>query len=159
MGEHLVWRDYDWFPVRPCTSRSFSSLGSLPRPRRHRAVTVPPPRAAHSANFNEKVHKPQSKSYGRIGANLQLIFLHIGVVYKLRLQNLASFYHLPPFVYIYYGMKFYKSRFFDHLPPSSCKCSLWTALYLMNLKTSISASQLFGVWGIPKDPYWCIKHI
>ena len=33
--------------------------------------------ATHSANFNEKVHKPQSKSYGRIGANMQLIFTHI----------------------------------------------------------------------------------
>jgi len=32
---------------------------------------------AHSANFDEKVHKPQSKSYGRIGANMQLIFTHI----------------------------------------------------------------------------------
>ena len=31
----------------------------------------------HSANFNEKVHKPQSKSYSRIGANMQLIFTHI----------------------------------------------------------------------------------
>ena len=31
----------------------------------------------HSANFDEKVHKPQSKSYGRIGANMQLIFTHI----------------------------------------------------------------------------------
>ena len=34
-------------------------------------------RAAHSANFDEKVHKPQIKSYGRIGANMQLIFTHI----------------------------------------------------------------------------------
>ena len=32
---------------------------------------------AHLANFNEKVHKPQSKSCGRIGANMQLIFTHI----------------------------------------------------------------------------------
>ena len=32
--------------------------------------------ATHSANFNEKVHKPQSKSYSRIGANMQLIFLN-----------------------------------------------------------------------------------
>ena len=35
------------------------------------------PSGAHSAYFNEKVHKPQSKSYGRIGANMQLIFTHI----------------------------------------------------------------------------------
>ena len=25
---------------------------------------------AHSANFNEKVHKPKSKSYSRIGTNM-----------------------------------------------------------------------------------------
>ena len=31
----------------------------------------------HSANFDKKVHKPQSKSYGRIGANMQLISTHI----------------------------------------------------------------------------------
>ena len=48
---------------------------------------------AHSANFDEKVHKPQIKPYGRISANMQLIFY----------------------------------------------------TYLMNLNTSISASQLFGV--------------
>ena len=35
------------------------------------------PAGAHSANFDEKVHKPQSKSYGSIGANMQLIFTHI----------------------------------------------------------------------------------
>ena len=29
---------------------------------------------AHLANFEEKVHKPQSKTDGRIGANMQLIF-------------------------------------------------------------------------------------
>ena len=29
---------------------------------------------AHSANFDEKVHKPQIKPYGRISANMQLIF-------------------------------------------------------------------------------------
>ena len=33
-------------------------------------------RGAHSANFDEKVHKPQSKLYGIIGANMQL-FLYI----------------------------------------------------------------------------------
>ena len=31
----------------------------------------------HSANFDEKVHKPKSKSYGSIGANKQLIFTHL----------------------------------------------------------------------------------
>ena len=29
----------------------------------------------------------------------------------------------------------------------------------MNLNTSISVSQLLGVWGTPRDPYWCIKPI
>ena len=29
---------------------------------------------AHLTNLDEKVHKPKSKSYGRIGANMQLIF-------------------------------------------------------------------------------------
>ena len=29
----------------------------------------------------------------------------------------------------------------------------------MNLNASINASQLLGVWGTPKDPYWCIKPI
>ena len=33
--------------------------------------------AAHTANFDEKVHKPQSKPYSIIGANMQLIFTHI----------------------------------------------------------------------------------
>ena len=51
--------------------------------------------SAHSANFDEKVHKPQSKSYGRIGAK--------------------------------------------------CKHATYFYTYLMNLNTSISASQLFGV--------------
>ena len=32
---------------------------------------------AHSANFEEKVHKLKSISYGRIGANMQLILTHI----------------------------------------------------------------------------------
>ena len=32
---------------------------------------------AHSANFDEKVHKPQSKSHGGIGANMHLIFTNI----------------------------------------------------------------------------------
>ena len=31
----------------------------------------------HSANFDEKVHKPQSKSYSITGANMQLIFTYI----------------------------------------------------------------------------------
>ena len=30
-----------------------------------------------SANIDEKVHKPQSKSYSKIGANTQLMLTHI----------------------------------------------------------------------------------
>ena len=53
----------------------------------------------------------------------------LGGVQKLHLQDLAFFYHLLPSVYIFYGIKVYKkSIFFDHLPPSSCKHSLWTSL-------------------------------
>ena len=58
----------------------------------------------------------------------------LGGVQKLYLQELSSFDHLPPSVYIFYGIKFYKKLiFFDHLPPSSCKRSLWTT---PNLKYS-----------------------
>ena len=32
---------------------------------------------AHLTNLDEKVHKPKCKSYGRIGANMQLIFTNI----------------------------------------------------------------------------------
>ena len=32
------------------------------------------PNGTHSASLDEKVHKPQSKSYGRRGAHMQLIF-------------------------------------------------------------------------------------
>ena len=32
--------------------------------------------ATHSANLVEKVHKPKSKYYSRIGANMELIFTH-----------------------------------------------------------------------------------
>ena len=31
----------------------------------------------HLANFEEKVHKPQSKSYDKIGAKMQKKFTHI----------------------------------------------------------------------------------
>ena len=30
-----------------------------------------------TANFNDKVHKPQSRSYGRIGANMQLFYTYL----------------------------------------------------------------------------------
>ena len=42
----------------------------------------------------------------------------LGGVHKLRLQNLAFFDHLPPSVYIFYGMKVYKkSIFLTTYPP------------------------------------------
>ena len=45
--------------------------------------------------------------------------LTLGVVHKLRLQDgLAFFDHIPPFVYILYGMKVYKkSIFLTTYPP------------------------------------------
>ena len=44
--------------------------------------------------------------------------LLLGGVHKLRLQNLAFFDHLPPSVYIFYGMKVYKkSIFLTTYPP------------------------------------------
>ena len=49
------------------------------------------PQDTHSDNLNEKVHKPQSKSYCRIGANMQLIFTHT------YLMNLTHIDALNPF--------------------------------------------------------------
>ena len=43
--------------------------------------------------------------------------LHLGVVQKVRLQNLAFFDHLPPSVYIFYGMKVYKKLIFLNTYP------------------------------------------
>ena len=41
-----------------------------------------------------------------------------GGVHKQCLQDLAFFFdHLPPSVYIFYGIKVYKESIFDHLPP------------------------------------------
>ena len=38
---------------------------------------------AHLAKFDKTVHKPQSTSYGGIGANIQLIFTHISWIWIL----------------------------------------------------------------------------
>ena len=44
--------------------------------------------------------------------------LNLGGVHKLRLQDLAFFDHLPPSVYIFYGIKVYKkSIFLTTYPP------------------------------------------
>ena len=48
---------------------------------------------AHLANFDKKVHKPQSKSYGRIGANMQLI-LHISNEFEYFYQCITTFWGL-----------------------------------------------------------------
>ena len=45
---------------------------------------------AHSANFNEKVHKPQSKSYGRIGAKMQ----HMSYEFEYFYQCIITFWGL-----------------------------------------------------------------
>ena len=55
----------------------YGSLGVPPTPKCCDALKEEFILKKHSANYNEKVHKPQSKSYGRIGANKQLIFKHI----------------------------------------------------------------------------------
>ena len=57
---------------------------------------------------------------------------HIRSVHKLRLQNLAFFDHLPPSVYIFYGIKVDKKLIFFRPPtPSYCKRSLWTPPYVI----------------------------
>ena len=56
--------------------------------------------------------------------------IYLGGVHKLCLQDLSFFDHLPPSVYIFFGIKVYKKiNFFDHLALSSCKRSMWTAPY------------------------------
>ena len=62
---------------------SIKFLNSQPyiKPVRHKKGGRPPTDATHLANFNEKVHKPQSKLYGRISVNMQL-FLHISYEFE-----------------------------------------------------------------------------
>ena len=44
--------------------------------------------------------------------------LELGGIHKLRLQDLAFFDHLPPSVYIFYGINVYKkSNFLTSYPP------------------------------------------
>ena len=84
---------------------------------------------AHSANFDEKVHKPQSKSYGRIGANMQLIFTHI-----LWIWILLSVHHN------FLGSEGLQGTHIDALNPFSSKLmtlilrgGLWTFLWNLAL--------------------------
>ena len=70
---------------------------------------------------------PCNRNLNQIASPLQ------GGVHKLRLQHLAFFDHLPPSVYIFYGIKVYKkSIILTTYPPSSCKRSLWMPPYLVN---------------------------
>ena len=50
--------------------------------------------------------------------------LPLGGVHKLRLQDLAIFDHLAPGLHFPWYKSLQKVKFFDHLPPSSCKGSL-----------------------------------
>ena len=100
-------------------------MWTLSSRRRHRT-------AAHSANFNEKVHKPQSKSYGRIGANMQLIFTHI-----LWIWILLSVHHN------FLGSEGLQGTHIDALNPFSSKLmaltlrgGLWT--FLANLALCVA---------------------
>ena len=60
------------------------------------------------------------KSGGRdvrvvVGTLVVIILVGIGLlggIHKLRLQDLASFDHLPPSVYIFYGIMVYKKSIF-----------------------------------------------
>ena len=66
-----------------------------------------------------------------------VIQLRLGGVHKLRLQDLAFFDHLPPSVYIFYGIKVYKkSIFLTTYPPPLvnvvCERSLWDLINLLS---------------------------
>ena len=56
--------------------------------------------------FSESLKKSKQKFSSRLRIRI------LGGVHKLRLQNLAFFDHLPPSVYILYGMKVYKKQIF-----------------------------------------------
>ena len=53
---------------------------------------------------------------GNKDTKIDLKFM-LGGVHKLRLQDLAFFYHLPPSLYIKRYKSLQKVDFFDHLPP------------------------------------------
>ena len=54
------------------------------------------------------------------------ILVNLGGVHKLRLQDLSFFDTYPP-SFTFSMISLQKVDFFDHLPHSSCKRSLWTA--------------------------------
>ena len=62
----------------------------------------------------------------------------LGGVHKLRLQDLAFFDHLPPSVYIFYGIKVYKkSTFLTTYPPP-----------LVNVVCERPLTQFYHIWSI-----------
>ena len=90
-----------------------------------------------------------------------LIFLQtyyiLGVVHKLRLQYLSFFDHLPPSVYIFYGIKVYKKSIFL---TSSCIHSLWSApcgkKYIEVKFVNSTEKTLLGILPRFKNIYdWC----
>ena len=100
--------------------------------------------ATHSANFDEKVHKPKSKIYGRVGANIQLIFTHILWIWILLSVN-----------HNFWGSEGLQGTYIDALNPFSSKLmtlaprgGLWT--FLENL--ALCAPR--PVNGVAKAGYW-----
>ena len=59
----------------------------------------------------------------------------LGVVHKLRLQNLAFFDHLPPSVYIFYGMKVYKKSIFLTTYPPPLVNVVWERPLMLIIKS------------------------
>ena len=55
-------------------------------------------------------------------------------VHKVRLQNLAFFDHLPPSVYIFYGMKVYKNTYPPPLVNVVCEQLLVSFYLFLSLK-------------------------
>ena len=67
-----------------------------------------------------EVSKVHQRTSGLYWSDHNLTYLNPkGGVHKLRLQDLSFFYHLPPSVYIFYGLKVYKkSIFLTTYPPA-----------------------------------------
>ena len=80
-----------------------------------------------------EVSKVHQRTSGLYWSDHNLTYLNPkGGVHKLRLQDLSFFYHLPPSVYIFYGIKVDKKLIFFRPPtPSYCKRSLWTPPYVI----------------------------
>ena len=84
----------------------------------------------------------------KIGCSMSWTRYELGSVHKLRLQNLAFFDHLPPSVYIFYGIKVYKkSIFLTTYPPPLVNVVCERPLTLFS-------SQDFPTWFL----FWPIWH-